>query len=400
MQDKNFSLLKKMFFSFITICIFFILIELGARCYYYIKCRNSHPFLYGGKFLVNLIKDRESFRIYNSYDHFSEFNQRVDKLFEERNNRNFPLAVREPTKNLSWGNFVYKNKFGFRNKDIELTKKAGITRIIFLGGSFVEGVGVEDSQTFESLLEEEVKKISDKYEVINAGAGGANINRLLENLIEQITKFDPDYLVLFSAYNNHSLVRNNLKLSFQWKISNFFYNTSVFYSMLREKISLKIYKDNNYYLYNYQVSVKKADVDSLMGLYRNRLAQIYTVCKEKNIRLILGLQPEFIPVGLRHLQDLLDKGQIRRVEEKLQQKNSLSHYELEYYLQGRFNLEMKDFAEQNGILLFDAVSIFPKDKYPYFIDQIHPNQKGTSLIAKSLYSFLLKNNILKIDKNQ
>lgn len=167
--------------------------------------------------------------------------------------------------------------------------------------------------------------------------------------------------------------------------------------MVREKSSLMFFKDNNYYLYNYTISVKEPDVETALNAYRKRLNQIYTVCRENDARLILGLQPEFIPNGLKGLQNLLDEKKIAALGAQVKKKGYLSYYEFEYYMQGKFNLEMKKFAQSNNILLFDGVSIFPEDKYPYFSDEIHLNKTGASLFAKALYEFLITNGIAKIE---
>lgn len=265
-----------------------------------------------------------------------------------------------------------------------------------MGRSFVAGIGVADKETWTYLLNQRLQSLSTRYEVILAErAGGATIDSVLSNLIDRTVKFDPDYLIVFSAYNNHILPRHSRKLSLGWKMSNFLYNISFSYATLREKAALMMYKDNNFWLYNYDIATTKREVDDLIKAYRKRLDQIYVVCKENNIEPILGLQPEFIPVALENLQDLLDEEEILRMGRKLERQGHLMYYELEYYLQGRLNLEMKEFADQEGILLFDCVSIFPKNKYAYFVDQIHPNAKGTLLIADELHSFLLKSNVVK-----
>jgi len=385
---------KKVFFSLIVIAVFFLTLEISARVYHFVKYKNTSSFFYGKKFIINCIdslKNRSSPSIYS----YLRPEKQVDEIFEKRKTTSFPVQVEEPRIQNLLGYPGYINRFGYRNIEIELKKYPGTVRIMTAGGSFVMSSGVDDSSTWEYLLNEELKKLPGKYEVINGGRGGGDINDLLRFLISVDVKFEPDYLILFSAYNNHKLLNQEHRLSLGWRISSFFYNISQFYAMLREKISLILYKDNNYFIYNFEIKLKKRDADDLMGRYRKRLEQIYTVCGENNINLILGFQPEFIPNGLKNLQDLLNQQELSLIGEKLEKQNYLTYYEFEYYLQGRFNIEMKKFAEEKGIFLFDGINIFPKDKYPYFIDQIHLNQKGTAILAKALFSFLIKNNIAK-----
>jgi len=89
----------------------------------------------------------------------------------------------------------------------------------------------------------------------------------------------------------------------------------------------------------------------------------------------------------------MDENELAAIGKKLEANGYLTYYEFEYYTQGLFNMEMKRFAEQNGLLVFDGISVFPENKYPFFTDQIHLNQKGTPIFADALYAFMLKNDI-------
>src|SRR5262249_38599560 len=72
---------------------------------------------------------------------------------------------------------------------------------------------------------------------------------------------------------------------------------------------------------------------------------------------------------------------------KIRAGDDLWRMELEYYLQGRLNLEMQRVARARNIPFFDG-DLFPPDKRPFFIDQIHPNGEGANRIATALTAFL------------
>lgn len=61
------------------------------------------------------------------------------------------------------------NSLGYRGKDITLAKPSGTTRILMLGDSFTFGLGVSDTDTFASKLEQALIQKGKKTEVINAG---------------------------------------------------------------------------------------------------------------------------------------------------------------------------------------------------------------------------------------
>jgi len=355
MPKRNFSLKKLITFSIITICLFFIFIEIAARTYYCIKYKQLTALSYGKNF-INRILNRQS----------------------------------QIETNIVFGISVYTDKYGFRSRDVSLVKDKNTIRVISLGGSFVFCCGVEDDQTWQYWSEKYLDKTTDgkRYEILNAGQGGADIIHIADEMTKKSLKFKPDAIILFSAYNNMHFIDREKETSLTWKMSHFFYNISLFYAMLREKVSLIVYKDNNYFLYNYNSACNKRDIENTIKLYRKKLDSIHEKCKTNNIVLIAGLQPIFTPAGLNHLQNLFDSEQLEAIDRKLQNEGRLTYYELYYYMQSRQNQEMKSFAEEKGVLLFDATSIFPTDKYLYFIDQIHLNKRGTQLMGEKLAFFI------------
>jgi hypothetical protein len=75
-----------------------------------------------------------------------------------------------------WGEYRYElrtNSLGFKDarvRDIALQKPAG-RRVLLIGDSFTEGIGVPFESTFAGLLYEAGQKRTDKVEFLNAGVG-------------------------------------------------------------------------------------------------------------------------------------------------------------------------------------------------------------------------------------
>ena len=376
------------------ILTFFVSIEAGARFYHFIKYKDPGVFLYGKRYISSLfvqLKQPKETMLMKS----ASISDDTDEVFRRRSQRDVPQAEYAPGKVNAGGYMAYINKYGLRHGDIGLAKEPGTVRILVLGESFVLCPGLPDESTWTYILEGLLNKLPAKYEVLNAGAGGGNTDFALTGLIDRYIRLSPDYVMLFSAHNDRSALKGEKKTSLAYRISHVLYNVSQFYAMVREKSSLMLFKDNNYYLYDYDIALRQADVEKALELYRKRLGQIYTVCKENHAVFVLGLQPEFIPGGLKELQDLLDEKKLAALEEKVRKEGRLSYYEFEYYMQGRFNVEMKTFALENGVLLFDGISAFPSDKYPFFKDEIHLNGKGSEMFANALYRFFISKGIAR-----
>jgi hypothetical protein len=94
---------------------------------------------------------------------------------------------------------IYKiNSLGLRDREIALEKPSGTKRILMLGDSFTEGDGVEQHETFSSLLQRKLDSLSlpQQWEVINAGVG--SYSPLLEYLylVREGVKLKPDLVIL------------------------------------------------------------------------------------------------------------------------------------------------------------------------------------------------------------
>lgn len=92
------------------------------------------------------------------------------------------------------------NNIGLRGKDTTLEKPDGYFRILMLGDSFTMGKGVEDHQTFSTLLEKSLNHNSDcvsaKIEVLNGGIDSYSpiLSYLL--LSQDLAPAEPDLILL------------------------------------------------------------------------------------------------------------------------------------------------------------------------------------------------------------
>jgi hypothetical protein len=87
------------------------------------------------------------------------------------------------------------NRHGMRDRDYELAKPPGTTRIAMLGSSHVAGEGVGNEQTFEARLEELLAaEGSDgaRTEVLNFGVGATTPLEAVVRLEGKALAFDPD----------------------------------------------------------------------------------------------------------------------------------------------------------------------------------------------------------------
>jgi hypothetical protein len=97
--------------------------------------------------------------------------------------------------------FSYSHTFngnGLRDRDYPYDKQRNVVRVLFLGDSFTEGLGVKDDEIFTEVLE---RKLNDPpgsyaYETINAGVVGYSLDQEYLFLIHEGLKYKPDVVFL------------------------------------------------------------------------------------------------------------------------------------------------------------------------------------------------------------
>ena len=97
------------------------------------------------------------------------------------------------------GAAVRTNRWGMRDQDYEKTPQPTTLRIALLGSSHVFGDGVENEETFETLLEQrlnqEVKGAPyERYEILNFAVGGYSALDCMAVLEDKVFEFKPQYI--------------------------------------------------------------------------------------------------------------------------------------------------------------------------------------------------------------
>jgi lysophospholipase L1-like esterase len=96
------------------------------------------------------------------------------------------------------------NRHGLRDREREIEKKPGTTRIAVLGDSFTEGVQVNDEETFTRRME---KLLGDNTEVLNFGVAGFGTVQEYLAYKSRVRQFRPDIVIL--AFLSKNDMRNN-----------------------------------------------------------------------------------------------------------------------------------------------------------------------------------------------
>jgi hypothetical protein len=108
------------------------------------------------------------------------------------------------------------NRWGFRDRDYEKEKPDGTYRIAVLGASITMGSGIENDETFENIVEEELNahlgfRGHDRVEILNFSMAGYAVLQSMRAMEVKALDFDPDMILCVVHVNEDVMVRRALR---------------------------------------------------------------------------------------------------------------------------------------------------------------------------------------------
>jgi len=259
--------------------------------------------------------------------------------------------VHKPNKSMELMNVMVDiNSDGMRDKEYPV-EKGDAYRIIFLGDSLTFGWGVQEEDTFATLIEDKLNS-SSPTEVINFGIGNYNTEQEVNLFIDKGLKYDPDKVVLFYFINDAEPTPEKSGLWFLGYSQFISFYWSRINSLLNNILPSKSFQEYYESLY----------LDEQQGWINSRKAiiQLRDICEKKGIKLQVVLLPELHDVSNEIFTNVYD---------------SLSL-----------------FLQENGIDYLNLAKLF--ENYPNQIelwvsyDDAHPNNIAHKKIADATLEFI------------
>lgn len=254
------------------------------------------------------------------------------------------------------------NSLGHRGDEINSVKRKNEIRIMALGSSLVMGWGVNEQNTFLSILKKKISQIYNENNInknvktINAGIMHTNTNFHYHLFKSQYKKIDPDILVL-GYFIDDAKKLDKAKLPFF--IKNSYLNAFIYQKIQAKKSSEKL--EDYYKRINFERSENWKNVI-------NSIRNISNICKKNNIKLILVILPEFTDFSEKNkLASLYKDLEIRFQKENLLVINTYRKLKREF--------------EKNPELSWISK------------DDSHPNKMANEIIANEIFEFVEKNTI-------
>lgn len=234
------------------------------------------------------------------------------------------------------------NSEGMRSDEFEINDK----KILFLGSSISLGWGVEQKDSYPGIIQTKLLSDSINYKVLNGSIGNYNTFRYVNNFLSNQTHIEPKVIVINYFINDAETLPIN---SSNWLIKNsqLFATLTITYKKLFSKsgFDLKQYYNNLY----------KSDNQSFLEM-KESLNKLSEYSKQRNIPVLLTVIPDI-------------------------------HF-LEDYPFETIHKKMKSITEELGFEYHDllpSLKGIPFNELQIILGDSHPNEKGHSKMAESLY---------------
>jgi hypothetical protein len=258
---------------------------------------------------------------------------------------------------------AHVNASGFIGNENYLEQKPKHTyRIIALGDSFTEGPFVENEFTYPKQLETLLNTKSsctniDKFEVINLGVGGYDIEYSVQRFLQHGIKYEPDLIVWFLKEDDFTELAEISRSK-----------TDEYIASMSGEIKDDISKWDHYY--DIPSDIRNEDKSLWEKVYyavRNELIREYGQKK------MFDLQTQFV----------------NRFTGTIKTKTVLSTFN---FTEQKYKIRMKYWVQNSSnLFFFDGVrNIYAKDASFLPFDG-HPNEKGYAMMAEDIYGYLMKN---------
>lgn len=189
------------------------------------------------------------------------------------------------------GSFVDQgliNRQGFRGSDFKKEKASNLIRIAMLGDSITQGLGVEFEKTFSHQLEILLNQRANdrgsslRYEVMNFGVTGYNLEAEAQTLKTKVMQYNPDIVILNLFHNDNEPMPglNLLFMNGMWDDKQKLY---VYRKYVLDRNSLKskflrnvLYKSKLYLFTTYRMNLILHNISQVYNFHDRNLNLPFT----------------------------------------------------------------------------------------------------------------------------
>jgi len=294
-------------------------------------------------------------------------------------------------------NPTLSSKYGIKNK-------AGVFRIIAMGGSTTRNASLDKSDRYPKVLEKLLRKHynSDKIEVLNSGMDWFTTKHTLINYVTYCTDWKPNLVVLMHAIND--LYRSFSPPEFTIGEYNegwtHYYGPSINGAQALPSFEESVKKKYLDGFIDFIQRIENVEVDYptskyvSIKMFRRHLTKIANYMKMEKVKLLLMTQPYMFKGNMSEEELKKLWFGVRFCSRKL----GLTHAEYPTPVSlaramDMFNNVTKETAKSENVLFADTEPVLPKT-LKYFRDDVHYTKEGAYLLAEATADAVIKSGLV------
>ena len=297
------------------------------------------------------------------------------------------------------------NEYGYRGTPFSVPKQEGVVRIIILGGSAVFDQNVKEGEDWPHLVQKHLHARGyENIEVVNAGIPGYTSFDSVGRLYGQIWMYDPDYLLLYNAWNDIKYFQqvSPPKSILTWRLKY----TQIVDPRLHYQGALD--RLLNYSELYAQIRVRYYDLVLNVGnegiIPEGAYAKDYTQWAPKQYQINMELFVDSsrnigaTPILMTQATLVNAENSVDEMKHINYDYQKLTHQALVKAYEECNNI-VKNVGREKKVKLIDVAAIMSGQKQ-FFSDHVHLTSAGGARIAKMVAQFLEKEIVEKYPQNE
>ncbi len=300
---------------------------------------------------------------------------------------------------------IHVNSRGFRGKEFDMPKPAGVYRIFALGESTTFGYYptiTSDTHTYPAMLEFLLNETKpdpavQRYEVINAGMPGYSVRTSIQNLSARILFFQPDMILV--NHNVNDLARYGNEQHLLYPLQNQYIPTGFLTGLLDHMLGWSYAVQELRFTLTERIRFgSKTDSAQALttqtgwvldgrypGAFRRDLRNLVILAK------VNGVTPVLMSEAVA-ITEKTDFANLSDDEKKMQLHKSATHLDRippreRYRTLKLYNDIIREVAEQEKVMFVDVDATIPKTS-EYHWDYCHLTNRGAALQAEVILKAL------------
>lgn len=303
----------------------------------------------------------------------------------------FPNQVRYDTDQDGEMFQVKINGRGFRGKEYQDEKEAGVVRIVTLGASSTFGYFNRDNETYPNYLEQQLNSDNcgngTSFEVINLGIPHLRSEEILNLFLSEGIQLKPDVVTFYEGINDSGASgKNSLRAKAR---SVPLLRRQLHWIRTHLVIAALIHKYIDSGKRRFPAEEVNARIEGRSDQFLGNLDHLNEASNNQDYLFIVANQQAKSGIIPRHkMQGVTYSEEVQLIKNDLENNGDISQGELHLIVHNELMKDVQDWASSNDVPFVDIISALDSDRR-VLLSWVHLNPQGNRIIAREFAKEIL-----------